>query len=102
MKDVQSRRFSKLDTTELPYEAHVYLNNQVLIPASLVRLLKLQEARSALVTIEYEGVEFELRVKLLKTRRTDSRQFTIPREAREKYGIVPGSRIKVKKIEAIT
>lgn len=102
MNNVQSRRFSKLDTMELPYEAYVYLNNQVLIPASLVRLLKLQEARSALITIEYEGVEFELRVKLLKTRRTDSRQFTIPREVREKYGITPGSRIKVKKIEAIT
>lgn len=98
---MQSRRLSGRNIAEAPYEAYVYLNNQVLIPASLVRSLKLQEAYSALVTLEYGGIEFTLKVKLLKTRRTDSRQFTIPREVREKYDILPGSRIKVKRIEAI-
>jgi len=38
---------------------------------------------------------------LLRTRHTDSRQFTIPKSAREKYGILPGATVKVKKIEAI-
>ncbi|MEM1508808.1 MAG: AbrB/MazE/SpoVT family DNA-binding domain-containing protein [Thermofilaceae archaeon] len=98
---MQSRHLSGRDIVGVPYEAYVYLNNQVLIPASLVRSLKLQEVYGVLVTLEYEGIEFTLKVKLLKTRRTDSRQFTIPREVREKYGILPGSRIKVKRIEAI-
>jgi len=85
----------------VPYEAKVYLNNQVLIPASLVRALGLQEARSARITLEYGEKELTIDVRLLRTRHTDSRQFTIPKSAREKYGILPGATVKVKKIEAI-
>ncbi|RLE70496.1 MAG: AbrB/MazE/SpoVT family DNA-binding domain-containing protein [Thermoprotei archaeon] len=85
----------------LPYEVKIYLNNQVLVPASLVRALGLREARRARVTLEYEGTEFSIDVKLLRTRYTDSRQFTIPREARERYGLKPGLTVKVKKIEPL-
>ncbi len=85
----------------VPYEAKVYLNNQVLIPASLVRALGLQEARVARITLEYEGQELTIDVRLLKTRHTDSRQFTIPKSARDKYGILPGAVVKVIKIEAV-
>jgi bifunctional DNA-binding transcriptional regulator/antitoxin component of YhaV-PrlF toxin-antitoxin module len=85
----------------LPYEAKVYLNNQVLIPASLVRALGLQEARYARITLEYSGEELTIDAELIRTHHTDSRQFTIPKSARERYGILPGATVKVKKIEAI-
>lgn len=86
---------------EIPYEAKVYLNNQVLIPANLVRALGLQEARGARITLEYGEKELTIDVRLLRTRHTDSRQFTIPKSVREKYGILPGTTVKVKKIEAV-
>jgi len=79
----------------------VYLNNQVLIPASLVRALGLQEARYARITLEYSGEELTIDAELIRTHHTNSRQFTIPKSAREKYGILPGATVKVKKIEAI-
>ena len=34
-------------------------------------------------------------VKLLKTRHTDSRQFTIPKDIRDKYDIRPGDKITI-------
>jgi len=85
----------------LPYEAKVYINNQVLIPASVVKALNLREARRARITLEHAGAELVVEVKLLRTRHTDSRQFTIPRAAREKHGIVPGSIVKVISIEPL-
>lgn len=94
-------RSRSIDTTKIPYETKVYLNNQVLIPASLVRALGLQDARAARVTLEYKDQEISIDVKLLKTRHTDSRQFTIPKSSREKYGILPGSLIKIKRIEPL-
>ncbi|RLF06647.1 MAG: AbrB/MazE/SpoVT family DNA-binding domain-containing protein [Thermoprotei archaeon] len=90
-----------LKITSLPYEVRVYLNNQVLIPASLVRALGLRNARAVRVTLEYGGEEFSLEARLLRTRYTDSRQFTIPRSIREKYGVFPGAVVKVKKIEPL-
>ncbi|MCG2880256.1 MAG: AbrB/MazE/SpoVT family DNA-binding domain-containing protein, partial [Vulcanisaeta sp.] len=73
--------------TRLPYRVRVYLNNQVLIPASLVRALGISGLRYAVITLSYNGVVITLNgVKLLRTKHTDSRQFTIPREVREKYG----------------
>lgn len=85
----------------LPYEAKVYINNQVLIPAHIVKALDLREVQKARVKLEYEGQEVVVEVKLLRTRHTDSRQFTIPKSARDKFGIVPGSVVKVKSIEPI-
>jgi bifunctional DNA-binding transcriptional regulator/antitoxin component of YhaV-PrlF toxin-antitoxin module len=91
----------KKSVERLPYEVKVYINNQVLIPAELVRALGLQDARVARITLEYNGVEIVFNAELLRTRHTDSRQFTIPMSIREKYGIAPGAWVKVKKIEAI-
>lgn len=85
----------------LPYVAEVYINNQVLIPAELVRTLGLQNARIACIMLEYKSVDITFNAELLKTRHTDSRQFTIPKSIRDKYGITPGAKVKVKKIEAI-
>jgi bifunctional DNA-binding transcriptional regulator/antitoxin component of YhaV-PrlF toxin-antitoxin module len=74
----------------LPYMMRIYINNQVLIPANLVRSLGLDRVRYADIIMEYNGQKIELgNVRLLKTRHTDSRQFTIPREVRERYGIKP-------------
>ena len=40
--------------------------------------------------MEYNGYKIEINnVRLLRTRHTASRQFTIPREIREKFGIRP-------------
>jgi bifunctional DNA-binding transcriptional regulator/antitoxin component of YhaV-PrlF toxin-antitoxin module len=83
------------------YEAKVYINNQVLIPAEMVRALRLQNARIACITLEYKGAEIVFNAELLRTRHTDSRQFTIPKSVRDKYGIAPGAWVKVKKIEAV-
>jgi hypothetical protein len=67
-----------------------------------VRALGLQNARVACITLEYKGVEIVFNAELLRTRHTDSRQFTIPMSIREKYGIAPGAGVKVKKIEVIS
>ncbi len=81
---------------KLPYRVRVYLNNQVLIPASLVRALGISGLRYAIITISYNGVQITLRgVKLLRTRHTDSRQFTIPKDVREAYGIRPGDEVEI-------
>ncbi|WP_054853496.1 AbrB/MazE/SpoVT family DNA-binding domain-containing protein [Vulcanisaeta distributa] len=82
--------------TRLPYRVKVYLNNQVLIPASLVRVLGISGLKYAVVTISYNGVPITIKgVKLLRTKHTDSRQFTIPRDVREAYGIRPGDEVEI-------
>ena len=82
--------------TKLPYKVRVYLNNQVLIPASLVRVLGISGLKYAVITISYNGVPITIKgVKLLRTKHTDSRQFTIPREVREAYGIKPLDEIEI-------
>jgi bifunctional DNA-binding transcriptional regulator/antitoxin component of YhaV-PrlF toxin-antitoxin module len=91
----------KKSVEQLPYEAEVYINNQVPIPAKVVRTLRLQNARIACITLEYKGVEIVFNAELLRTRHTVSRQFTIPKSVRDKYGIAPGAWVKVKKIEAV-
>ncbi|MCS7104452.1 MAG: AbrB/MazE/SpoVT family DNA-binding domain-containing protein [Thermofilaceae archaeon] len=94
-------RASSREIEGLPYETKVYLNNQVLIPANLVKTLNLRDARDARITLEYGGKELSINVKLLRTRHTDSRQFTIPKSLRDECGITPGSIVKVKKIEPL-
>ncbi|WP_054842542.1 AbrB/MazE/SpoVT family DNA-binding domain-containing protein [Vulcanisaeta distributa] len=85
--------------TKLPYVTKIYINYQVLIPASLVKALNIENVTYANITIEYFGQEITLeKVKLLRTRNTASRQFTIPKEIREKYGIKPLDEIKIKSI----
>ncbi|MCG2863734.1 MAG: AbrB/MazE/SpoVT family DNA-binding domain-containing protein [Vulcanisaeta sp.] len=85
--------------TKLPYTTKIYINYQVLIPASLVKALGIENAQYADIVIEYFGQEIALkRVKLLRTKNTASRQFTIPKEVREKYGIKPLDEVTVKSI----
>ena len=93
-------RSGSLRISELPYEAKVYINNQVLIPALLVRRLGIEGLRYADITIEYKGVRILMRkVKLLRTAQSAARQFTIPRSVREQYGIKPLDTIRVVSIE---
>ncbi len=83
----------------LPYGARVYINNQVLLPASLVRLLNMVHVRYVDMVIQHKGDRIELHgVKLLRTRHTDSRQFTIPKEIRDKFRIQPGDKIVIVEI----
>ncbi|BDR90969.1 AbrB/MazE/SpoVT family DNA-binding domain-containing protein [Vulcanisaeta souniana] len=80
----------------LPYKAKVYINSQVLIPAKLVRALGIDWVRYADITIKYNDRIIELRnVLLLRTRHTASRQFTIPREVREEFGVRPLDEVEV-------
>ncbi len=81
---------------ELPYKARVYINNQVLLPARLVKALGIEWAKYAEITIKYKDCVITLKqVALLRTRHTASRQFTIPKEVRDKYGIMPLDEIEV-------
>ncbi|ADN51510.1 AbrB/MazE/SpoVT family DNA-binding domain-containing protein [Vulcanisaeta distributa] len=90
------RKLERFNVTTLPFVVRVYINNQVLLPASLVRALGITHLRFADVELEYKGFVIELKgVKLLRTRHTDSRQFTIPRSVRELYGIGPGDVVKI-------
>ena len=86
--------------SELPYGTRIYINGQVLIPASLVRALGIEWARYASIVMRYGGKTIELRkVQLLRPRRAASRQFTIPKEVREKYGIKPFDEIEILSIK---
>jgi len=81
---------ARFNATSLPYKTRVYINNQVLLPAGLVRALGIEGVRYADVVIRHGNVVTVLkRVKLLRTKHTASRQFTIPKGVREEYGIKP-------------
>jgi hypothetical protein len=89
-----------INVAGLPYRVRVYINNQVLLPASIVKSLGIVGARYADVVIKYGGSVIELRgVRLLRTRHTASRQFTIPKDAREKYGIKPLDEVEVLEVK---
>jgi hypothetical protein len=84
----------------LPYRTRVYLNNQVLLPASLIKTLGIEDADYADVIIRFNGKLIEIRgVKLLRNRRAVSRQFTIPREVREKYGVGPLDEVEIVQVK---
>ena len=86
--------------TSLPYTAKVYINNQVLLPAGLVRALGIEGADYADVIIRFNGKLIEIRdAKLLRNRRAVSRQFTIPREVREKYGVGPLDEVEIVQVK---
>ena len=87
----------------LPYRARIYINSQVLLPASLVRVLSIEWARYADVTIRHGDRVITLSgVLLLRTKHTASRQFTIPREVRDKYGIKPLDEVEITNIKPIS
>ena len=84
----------------LPYRTRVYLNNQVLLPASLVRALGIEGADYADVIIRFNDKLIEIRdAKLLRNRRAVSRQFTIPREVREEYGVGPLDEVEIVQVK---
>jgi bifunctional DNA-binding transcriptional regulator/antitoxin component of YhaV-PrlF toxin-antitoxin module len=84
----------------LPFKTRVYINNQVLLPASLIRTLGIEGAKYADVVIKYGDKVIEVRnAKLLRTRHTASRQFTIPREVREKYGVGPLDEVEIVQVK---
>jgi bifunctional DNA-binding transcriptional regulator/antitoxin component of YhaV-PrlF toxin-antitoxin module len=79
-----------LKVAKLPYRTRVYINNQVLVPACLVKSLGIEGVKYADITIGFNGFTITLEmVKLLRPKSTASRQFTIPKPIRERYGIRP-------------
>ncbi len=85
---------------KLPYRVKIYINNQVLLPAMLVRALGFENAKYADIVIRFGNEVIEVRnAKLLRTRHTSARQFTIPREIRERYGIKPLDEIEILEIK---
>ncbi|PLC68999.1 AbrB family transcriptional regulator [Vulcanisaeta sp. EB80] len=91
-----------LPINTLPYTIKIYINNQVLVPANLVRKLGLERTKYAYVVLEHNNQKIELtNVKLLRTKHTSSRQFTIPREVREKFGIKPFDMVTIHIIRPI-
>ena len=101
MTEKGKRGVKGLNITKLPYEIKVYMNNQVLIPAQLVRTMGLTDATYSKITFEYNNKVYNIQVKLLRTKYTDSRQFTIPKDIRMIAGLRPGKTIKVLNIEKI-
>ena len=95
-------RGAPIMVTGLPYRAKVYISNQVLVPASLVKALGIENAEYADVILRHGGTTIELRrVRLLGNRLAASRRFTIPREVRETYGIKPGDEVEIINIEPL-
>jgi hypothetical protein len=84
----------------LPFKTKVYINNQVLLPASLIKTLGIEGAKYADVVIKYGDKVIEVRnAKLLRTKHTSARQFTIPREVREKYGVRPLDEVEIVQVK---
>ena len=90
-----------IEVKSLPYNIKVYINNQVLIPAMLVKALGIEEADYAYIRLRHGEEEVEVRVKLLKPKNAFSRQFTIPKSIREKLNIKPESEIEILSIEPL-
>ena len=101
MQEKRKRGVKGLNIKNLPYEVKVYMNNQVLIPAQLTRALKLTDAVYSKIKFEYNNQTYDIEVKLLRTKYTDSRQFTIPKEIRTRIGLLPGKKIKILDIRKI-
>jgi len=92
---VGKRGMKGFNIEKLPYTIRVYSNYQVLIPARLVRKLNIQKYKFAKIKIRMGSEIVEIHARLLRTRFTDSRQFTIPKEVRERYGIKPGDHVEI-------
>ena len=99
---VGKRGMKGFNIESLPYTIRVYSNYQVLIPARLVRKLGIQKYKFAKIKIKIGDNTVVITARLLRTRFTDSRQFTVPKEIRSKYGIKPGERITILEIEPVS
>ncbi|RLE59355.1 MAG: AbrB/MazE/SpoVT family DNA-binding domain-containing protein [Thermoprotei archaeon] len=86
-----------LDITSLPYRIKIYSNGQVLIPARLVRSLGIEHLKYANITLKVKGEKIISikKAKLLRTKHTSSRQFTLPKSIRLKYKLLPEEEIEV-------
>jgi len=101
-EEARKRRGVKgFDIDSLPYSIKMYMNNQLLIPAKLVRSLGIRDVERAKITIKYKDQTATIEAKLLKTKYTDSRQFTIPKAVRESLGLRPGEEVTVLSIEPL-
>ena len=100
-KERKRRGVKGFDISSLPYKIKMYMNNQILIPAKLVRALGIGDAERAKILIRYKSREVEIEAKLLKTRYTDSRQFTVPKSVREQLKLIPGEEIEVLSITPV-
>ena len=89
------RGMKGFNIVSLPYKIRVYSNNQVLIPAKLVRSLNLENVSEAYISFRHGENVVKIKARLLKTRHTDSRQFTIPKGIRERYQINPGDEVEI-------
>jgi len=93
----------EINVEGLPYRTRVYINNQVLLPSGLIRLLGIEDALYADIIIKHGGKVIEIRgVRLLRNRRAMSRQFTIPREVRDRYGIRPLDEIEIVSVKPVS
>jgi hypothetical protein len=93
----------EINVEGLPYRTRVYINNQVLLPSGLIRLLGIEDALYADIIIRHGGKVIEIRgVRLLRNRRAMSRQFTIPREVRDRYGIRPLDEIEIVSVKPVS
>ncbi len=92
---VGKRGMKGFNIEKLPYTIRVYSNYQVLIPARLVRKLNIQKYKFAKIKLRINNETIEINARLLRTRFTDSRQFTIPKEIRERFNIKPGDHVEI-------
>ncbi|MGC9178854.1 MAG: AbrB/MazE/SpoVT family DNA-binding domain-containing protein [Vulcanisaeta sp.] len=84
----------------LPFRTRVYINNQIFIPANVIKALGLEGVNYADVVIKHGSKIIRIAgVKLLSNGRGFSRQFTIPKQVRERYGIMPLDEIEVVEIK---
>lgn len=91
-----------IKTNGLPYRTRVYINNQVLIPSSIIKSLGIEKCLFVNVVIRHGDSIIRINgVRLLRNRRAFSRQFTIPREIREAFNIMPLDEIEIMHIEPI-
>ncbi len=71
----------------LPYKTKIYINNQVLLPAKLIKMLGIEWARYADITIKHNDRVITLRrAALLRTRHTSSRSSQYQRKSGRNTG----------------
>ena len=71
----------------------------ILIPATLAKELNITRCRYVTIVFKHNNDVITTRVRLIRLRKTYSRQFTIPKEIREKYNIKPGDEIEILEIK---
>jgi bifunctional DNA-binding transcriptional regulator/antitoxin component of YhaV-PrlF toxin-antitoxin module len=104
VEPVAAARREAPPTAQLPLEARVWVNGQLLLPAGLVRGLGLEGARRAFVVVEREGAVEAFIAPLVKPSgsETAARIVTIPMYVRERLGLSPlGGAVTVRRVEPV-